>query len=140
MNEVALGGKRADLDVYLSVMDLELREVEDVLTQYSMWSTYPAATAILGQRLVIFNWPGFPQPQEGLTDTWCFLIHLSSHLCCFAIESVHARVIFHFCFCPKFLYSKHINMGVGLPSKECCLNNHIPCLSHIDCIIVQTTS
>jgi hypothetical protein len=32
--EAAQGTKRMDLDMYLSVMDLELRKAEDALTQY----------------------------------------------------------------------------------------------------------
>ena len=44
--EVAQGRRRTDLDMYLSVMDPELRKAEDVLTQYNTWSTDPAALAL----------------------------------------------------------------------------------------------
>ena len=44
--EIAQGRKRADLDMYLSVMDSELRTAEDALTQYNTWSIDPAAIAL----------------------------------------------------------------------------------------------
>jgi len=45
--EVAQGRRRTDLDMYLSVMDSELRKAEDdALTQYNTWSTDPAALAL----------------------------------------------------------------------------------------------
>ena len=44
--EVAQGRRRSDLDMYLSVMDSELRKAEDALTQYNTWSTDPAAIAL----------------------------------------------------------------------------------------------
>jgi len=44
--EVAQGRRRTDLDMYLSVMDSELRKAEDALTQYNTWSTDPAAIAL----------------------------------------------------------------------------------------------
>jgi len=44
--EVAQGRRRSELDMYLSVMDLELRKAEDALTQYNTWSTDPAAIAL----------------------------------------------------------------------------------------------
>ena len=44
--EVAQGRRRTDLDMYLSVMDGELRNTEDALTQYNTWSTDPAAIAL----------------------------------------------------------------------------------------------
>jgi len=39
-------GRRTDQDMYLSVMDSELRRAEDVLNQYDAWSTDPAAIAL----------------------------------------------------------------------------------------------
>jgi len=50
MKEVAQGRRRADLDMYLSVMDSELRRAEDALTQYNTWSTDPAALALRTDR------------------------------------------------------------------------------------------
>ena len=44
--EVAQGRRRMDLDMYLSVMDSELRKAEEALTQYDTWSTDPAAVAL----------------------------------------------------------------------------------------------
>ena len=44
--EVAQGRRRTDLEMYLSVMDSELRKAEDALTQYNTWSTDPAAIAL----------------------------------------------------------------------------------------------
>ena len=44
--EFAQGRRRADLDWYLSVMDLELRKAEDALTHYDTWSTDPSAIAL----------------------------------------------------------------------------------------------
>ena len=44
--EVAQGRRRADLDMYMSVMDSELRKAEDALTLYNTWSTDPAAIAL----------------------------------------------------------------------------------------------
>ena len=44
--EVAQGRRRTDLDMYLSVMDSELRKAKDVLTQYNTWSTNPAAITL----------------------------------------------------------------------------------------------
>jgi len=44
--EVAQGERKTDLDVYLSVMDSYLRQAEDALMQYDMWSTDPAAIAL----------------------------------------------------------------------------------------------
>jgi len=44
--EVAQGRRRTDLDMYLSVMDPELRKAEDALMQYNTWSTDPAALAL----------------------------------------------------------------------------------------------
>jgi len=44
--EVAQGRRRMDLDMYLSVMDSELRKAEDALTQYNTWSTDRAALAL----------------------------------------------------------------------------------------------
>ena len=35
-----------NLDMYLGMMDLELRKAEDVITQYNMWSTNPAAIVL----------------------------------------------------------------------------------------------
>ena len=46
MKEVMQGRRRTDMDIYLSVMDSELRKAEDALTQYNMWSTDPAALAL----------------------------------------------------------------------------------------------
>ena len=43
---VAKGRRRTDLDMYLAVMDSELRKAEDALTQYNTWSTDPAAIAL----------------------------------------------------------------------------------------------
>ena len=42
--EVAQGKRKTDLDMYLSVMDSELRKAEDALKQYNTWSTDPTAT------------------------------------------------------------------------------------------------
>ena len=39
-------GRRTDLDVYVSVMNSELRKAEVALTQYNTWSTDPAAIAL----------------------------------------------------------------------------------------------
>ena len=44
--EVAQGRRGSDLDMYLSVMDQELRKAEDALTQYNTWSTDPATIAL----------------------------------------------------------------------------------------------
>ena len=44
--EFAQGRRRTDLDMYLSVMDSELRKAEDALTQYNTWSTDKAAIAL----------------------------------------------------------------------------------------------
>ena len=44
--EMAQGRRRTDLDMYLSVMDGELRKAEDALTQYNTWSTDPAAITL----------------------------------------------------------------------------------------------
>jgi len=44
--EVVQGRRRMDLDMYLSVMDSELRKAKDALTQYNTWSTDPAALAL----------------------------------------------------------------------------------------------
>jgi len=44
--EAAQGRRRTDLDMYLSVMDSELRKAEDALTQYNTQSTDPAAIAL----------------------------------------------------------------------------------------------
>ena len=38
--------QRTDPDMYLSVVDSELRKAEDALTQYNTWSTDPAAIAL----------------------------------------------------------------------------------------------
>ena len=43
MKEVMQGRRRTDMDIYLSVMDSELRKAEDALTQYNMWSTDPVS-------------------------------------------------------------------------------------------------
>ena len=44
--EVVQGKRGSDLDMCLSVMDQELRKVEDALTQYNTWSTDLAAIAL----------------------------------------------------------------------------------------------
>ena len=44
--EVAQGRRRLDLDMYLLVMDQELRKAEDVLAQYNTWSTDPVAITL----------------------------------------------------------------------------------------------
>ena len=44
--EVAQGRRRSDLNMYLSVMNQELREAEDALNQYKTWSTNPTAIAL----------------------------------------------------------------------------------------------
>jgi hypothetical protein len=44
--DVAQGSRRADLDMYLSVMDSELGKAGDSLTQHTAWSTDPAAVAL----------------------------------------------------------------------------------------------
>jgi hypothetical protein len=44
--EVARGSRRADLDMYLSVVDSESKKAEDALFQYNNWSTDPAAIAL----------------------------------------------------------------------------------------------
>ena len=44
--EVAQGRRRTDLDMYLTVVDAELRKAEDALTQHNTWSTDPAAIAL----------------------------------------------------------------------------------------------
>ena len=44
--EVAQSRRRTDLDMYLSVMDGELRKAEDGLAHYTTWSTDPAAVAL----------------------------------------------------------------------------------------------
>ena len=44
--EVAQSRRRTDLDMYLNVVDSELRKAEDTLTQYGMWSTDVAAIAL----------------------------------------------------------------------------------------------
>ena len=44
--EVAQGGKRTGLDMCLSMMDSELKKVEDALEQYNAWSTDPVAVAL----------------------------------------------------------------------------------------------
>jgi len=44
--EVAQGRRKTDLDMYLSLMDSELRKAQDALTQYDLWSTDPAALAL----------------------------------------------------------------------------------------------
>ena len=41
--EVAQGKRKTDLNMYLSVMDSELRKADDALKQYNTWSTDPAA-------------------------------------------------------------------------------------------------
>jgi len=43
---VALGRRRTDLDMYMSVMDSELRKAEDALAQYNTQSTDPTAIAL----------------------------------------------------------------------------------------------
>ena len=44
--EVAQGRRRADLDMYQSAIESELAMVEKALTQYTTWSTDPAAVAL----------------------------------------------------------------------------------------------
>jgi hypothetical protein len=44
--ELAQGRRRANLDMYLSVIDGELRKAEDALMQYTTWSTDAAALAL----------------------------------------------------------------------------------------------
>jgi len=44
--DVAQGRRRTDVDMYLTVMDSELRKAEGALTQYNTWSTDPAAIAL----------------------------------------------------------------------------------------------
>ena len=44
--EVAQGRRRTDLDMYLSVIDSELKKAEDLSMQYSTWSTDPAAVTL----------------------------------------------------------------------------------------------
>ena len=44
--EVARGRRRTDIDIYLSLMDSELKKAGDALTKYTTWSTDPAAIAI----------------------------------------------------------------------------------------------
>ena len=44
--EVAQSRRRADLDMYLSVMDTELGKAEDARTQHNAWSVDPAAIAL----------------------------------------------------------------------------------------------
>ena len=44
--EVAQDSRRTDLDVYLSVMDSELKKAEDALTRHNAWSTDPAAVLL----------------------------------------------------------------------------------------------
>ncbi|KAF9649519.1 hypothetical protein BDM02DRAFT_3128351 [Thelephora ganbajun] len=44
--EVAQSKRRPELDMYLSVMDSELKKAEDALTQHNTWSTDPAAVAL----------------------------------------------------------------------------------------------
>ena len=43
---VAQGNRRTDLEMYLSVMNTELKKAEDALAQYNLWSTDPAAIAL----------------------------------------------------------------------------------------------
>ena len=45
IKEVAQG-RRIDLYMYLSVMDWELRNAEDMLTQYNIWSTDAVTIAL----------------------------------------------------------------------------------------------
>jgi len=47
--EVAQDKSKTDLDMYLSVMDSELKKVEDALKEYNAWSTDPAAIALRGK-------------------------------------------------------------------------------------------
>ena len=44
--EVARGARRADLDMYVSVIDSELKKAKDALAQHNTWSTEPAAIAL----------------------------------------------------------------------------------------------
>ena len=50
--EASQGGKKADLNMYLSVMDSELAKAEDTLTRYTTWSIDPVAVAL---RTKIYN-------------------------------------------------------------------------------------
>ena len=50
--EVAQGGRREDLDMYLSVMDFELKKAGEELAEYNFWSTDPAAIAL---RTKVYN-------------------------------------------------------------------------------------
>jgi len=44
--EVAQGRRRGDLEMYQSTIESELMKAEDTLTQYTTWSTDPAAVAL----------------------------------------------------------------------------------------------